>query len=191
MRQAHVSHQLPGRLRIKVPAAKGDREVLEEIKVSLLPEDGITDVDINTTTGSVVIHYEPEFYEGFTARVAEHFRTEQLGTLVLERQSGRSEGIHTIKDVFRSLEDKVKRETHDSVDLKELFPLAIAAYDYFFVKRSRSTPMWLTLILFAFSSYMDLHKADPNRQVIVAVDALRAEVAALRTEIHTHAQLQH
>jgi hypothetical protein len=183
MHQAQVIHQLPGRLRIRLPEAKGDRAFFEEIKISLLPQEGVAEVDVNPTTGSILIRYDPDLQDGFDERLAGHAQSEQLFTLSPKREQEEHGRIHSVEDVFRKLSSEIKRETHDAIDLKEVFPLAIAAYDFFFVKRSRPTPLWMTLLIFAFSSYIDLHRAESHQPVMDSIDALRAEIASLRTEL--------
>ena len=47
----HVAHQVPGRVRMKIPSAKGNPELLEEMKQTLSVIPGIEEVIINPATG--------------------------------------------------------------------------------------------------------------------------------------------
>ena len=62
---AHVRHHLPGRLRLKVPAAKGDPAWFQHLQRTLLGLPGLTQVEINPITGSVLLHYDAERHAEF------------------------------------------------------------------------------------------------------------------------------
>ena len=51
--KAHVAHHTKGRLRIRVPSAKGDPAALQEIARTLSPVMGVSEVIVNETTGVV------------------------------------------------------------------------------------------------------------------------------------------
>ncbi len=53
-------HEVPGRLRIQIPALK--RSPLRAQQVQDLLEDlsGIKSTSVNTVTGSIIIHYDPD-----------------------------------------------------------------------------------------------------------------------------------
>src|SRR6516162_9616867 len=71
-----IAHQVPGRIRMKVPSAKGDPALLEEIQKAFSAIPGIEHVVVNPETGSVVLKYDAErrddFHAGFTHRFNEH-----------------------------------------------------------------------------------------------------------------------
>ncbi len=50
-------HDIPGRLRVKIPQAKGRPDTAQEIEKLLRAIEGIDSTASNTTTGSVVINY--------------------------------------------------------------------------------------------------------------------------------------
>lgn len=50
-------HDIPGRLRVKIPLAKGRPDTAEEIEKLLKAIEGIDSTATNTTTGSVLINY--------------------------------------------------------------------------------------------------------------------------------------
>jgi hypothetical protein len=185
VRQAQIVHSLPGRLRLRFADAKGDAKWLEDLRVSLLPTPGVLQVNVNPTTGSVLLHYDIGL-EDFDERLAEHAGREQLFTLRTDQAVSKAKPKHVVISLLEELREGMLRETGGIVDLKEIFPLAIGLYDLFFVKRSRNTPLWLTLLMFSFSSYIDLHKAEPEEEIVTTLESLRAEIAALRKEIHIH-----
>ncbi len=54
---SYYIHHVPGRLRIKSPVIKNNKFVAEELKKCLSTLYGIATIDINTTTGSLLINY--------------------------------------------------------------------------------------------------------------------------------------
>lgn len=184
--KAQVVHHLPGRLRLKLPHAKGNYELLEEIKLTVSAAEGVTQVDVNPTTGSILIQYDqteqPELHKQLQ-------RAEAQVAFALEIVRISSNGKNgSLESFVKQLRENIKRETGDAVDLKQFFPASIALYDLLFVKRSRPTPLWLTLLMFSFSSYMDLNRIDPQQQIDKSLEALRTEIAALRKEVQSIAK---
>jgi hypothetical protein len=52
-------HHVPGRLRLKVAALRGNKTGAAELEQQLRAIDGVQEVRTSTTTGSIVIHYLP------------------------------------------------------------------------------------------------------------------------------------
>jgi copper chaperone CopZ len=50
-------HNVPGRLRVKSPIIKNNKTVADELKKSLSTLYGVATVDINLTTGSLLVNY--------------------------------------------------------------------------------------------------------------------------------------
>lgn len=57
---SYYIHNVPGRLRLKTPAVKKNKDAADEIKKILSTMNGIATVDINLTTGSILINYNPK-----------------------------------------------------------------------------------------------------------------------------------
>ncbi len=57
---SYYIHNVPGRLRIKSPAIKKNENVANELKMALSTMNGIATVDINLTTGSLLVNYNPK-----------------------------------------------------------------------------------------------------------------------------------
>ncbi len=53
-------HNTPGRLRIKSPIVKRNENVSYEVRKILGATNGIATVDVNLTTGSLLINYNPK-----------------------------------------------------------------------------------------------------------------------------------
>src|SRR6202000_1519392 len=60
-----IAHQVPGRVRMKIPAGKGNPELLEQMKQTLVVIPGIEEVIINPDTGSLGLHYDTDRHDEF------------------------------------------------------------------------------------------------------------------------------
>jgi len=57
---SYYLHHVPGRIRIKSPIVKGKKRVAEEVLSLLKSIAGVGTVDVNITTGSLLISYDPQ-----------------------------------------------------------------------------------------------------------------------------------
>ena len=57
-------HNVPGRVRIKNDILKRNPDSVDEIRKALSTIVGIGTVDINLTTGSILVHYNPKVTNG-------------------------------------------------------------------------------------------------------------------------------
>ena len=57
MPAAHVVHQLPGRLRLRIPQKRKDPAFFDRLKARLAEIEGIERVSVDDLTGSVLIHH--------------------------------------------------------------------------------------------------------------------------------------
>src|SRR5690349_2061875 len=80
---AHVAHHSRGRLRIRVPSAKGNPAALEAIRRSLVNVSGVKKVEVNQSIGSITIHYDPKQHPNFQ----EHLAGENSGQNVVSVQA--------------------------------------------------------------------------------------------------------
>jgi hypothetical protein len=194
--QAHIAHHVPGRLRFRIPDAKGNPERLEQARAALEVLEGVRSVEVNSFTGSVIIEYDPEDYEDFHHEVCRHCIQEDIcnlhshalvSTSVSDRPTAprlgkvddtldkieneakflasRSTSAKVVVDFLRDCDVKVKQITNNGVDMKVLVPLALAAYSIVVMELTAATPMWVTLGLFSFNHFLELHSHDAQSGV--------------------------
>lgn len=53
-------HEVPGRMRIKIPDIKGNRALADELQCFLTDISGVESATANTVTGSVLITHDPD-----------------------------------------------------------------------------------------------------------------------------------
>ncbi len=60
-----IEHQVPGRVRMKIPAGKGNPELLKQISEVFGVIPGVEEIVVNPATGSVVLHYDTDRHDEF------------------------------------------------------------------------------------------------------------------------------
>src|SRR5262249_34472217 len=68
----NVAHQVPGRVRMKVPAAKGNPELLQQLAERCAGTPGSGRIPDNRAPGSVVMHYDAHRHDDFHGRFQDH-----------------------------------------------------------------------------------------------------------------------
>jgi len=171
--RAHVAHSSRGRLRIRVPSAKGNAEALEEIRLALSSVAGVNEVSVNHSIGTVTVEYDPSRHEELhkhltTTDSPQKITLERAPSLsdlsidrIIEKEavflSGHSHMAKALFDMVNRLDQEVKRGTGNAIDLKVIAPLALAVGAFMGLGVTASTPVWLTLGLFSFNHFIDLN----------------------------------
>ncbi len=183
---ANVAHHSRGRLRIKVPSAKGKPAAMEAIRLALENLAGVKDVEINETIGSVTIHYDPRHHADLEQHLASEnsqqdvIRLEaapkleelcEIETMVAREAEFLAQHSHFARTTVNwvdALDRSVKRATNNAVDFKVMAPLALAVAAFVELGIEASTPVWLTLGMFSLNHLIELHShstaGPPNSQ---------------------------
>jgi cation transport ATPase len=57
---SYYLHEVPGRLRIQIPSLKRNSQSAQDVRDLLEGISGVESASVNTFTGSVTVHYDPE-----------------------------------------------------------------------------------------------------------------------------------
>jgi hypothetical protein len=171
--QAELAHHVPGRLRIKIKAARDNLPLLESLRNVFADVPGIDTVVLKPNSGSLVLHYDPALESEMEARFANYrsarveVSRERPGDEVAalaakveaeaEFLAGRSEWAHAVVEFFKDWDREVRAATDNAIDLKIVLALALAVVTFFGVGAAAATPMWVTLVLFALNHFMEQH----------------------------------
>lgn len=166
-----IAHQVPGRIRMKVPSAKENPELLEQIKQTFSVIPGIEDVIVNPATGSIVLHYDIDRHDEFHGKLEHHTgghykppanEIDALATKIEQEAEYLAEHSHTARvvvDFFKDLDNGIKVATGNVVDLKILLAAGIAGFTIFEVGANAATPVWVTLAIFALNHMIQANMA--------------------------------
>jgi hypothetical protein len=171
--KAEVAHHVPGRLRIKVPSARGNVALLESLKQVFAGVSGIDSVIVKQESGSLVLHYDPRL----EAQMEAHFANYQHGRVEVKRErpgdevetiaeqleaeaeflAGHSEWARVAVDFFKQCDQQIRIATDNAIDLKIVLALGLAVATFVGIGVHAATPMWVTLVLFALTHFMEQH----------------------------------
>jgi hypothetical protein len=169
-----IEHQVPGRVRMKIPAGKRNPELLKQITEIFAGIPGIEEIVTNPTTGSVVLHYDvdrhDEFHGSFQPHYEAHAATgghgadtelDKLTKSIEDEAEFLASHSHTarmIVDFIKNIDHEVKRATGNNIDLKIVFAVAIIGLTVFEVGATAATPVWVTLAIFTVNHFIEVHE---------------------------------
>lgn len=183
---AIVLHHVPGRMRLRVPSAKGDANKLDQLRRVLMPLNGVRRVTANASIATMTIDYAPALFAEFPRLLTQYGTERDLltvgGAFTVNVRSPESMTDKSIERFADNVNRKFQTLTGGAVNLKEVFPFSIILYAVLFVDKAVNASQWLSWVQFAFSSYMELHQDEPVAKVGAGVEALRAEMASMHSE---------
>ncbi|MBV8550241.1 MAG: hypothetical protein JOY54_02995 [Acidobacteriaceae bacterium] len=161
-------------MRIRIPTAKDDPDALEEIRESLCSIACVSKVKVNEALGTATIHYDHQCHEEFlkhlTSEAPEQTialkpcptlsdlsKVDEMLAKETEFLAGHSHAAQALLRVVDRLDEGVKRATGNTFDLKVIVPLVLAVGAFTELGVTAATPVWLTLGLFSFNHFIDLH----------------------------------
>jgi hypothetical protein len=173
--KVQIAHQIPGRIRLKVPKVKENPELIEQIKQMFNVIPGIEEVTVNPITGSVVLHYDTDHHDEFHGRLEHHTgghfkppsnEIDALANKIEQEAEYLAEHSHTAKvvvDFFKEFDNGIKIATGNLIDLKIVLAAGIAGFTIFEVGANAATPVWVTLAIFALNHMIQSKIAENDR----------------------------
>jgi hypothetical protein len=163
----HIAHQVPGRLRIKIPAGKGNPELLKQISETFGVIPGIEQITVNPTTGSIVLEYDADRHDEFHGTFQQHFGAHLPSTEidVLTRRiedeaeflAGHSQSARAVVDFVKKVDREIKTATNNTVELKIVCAVGIIGFTFLQVGVTAATPVWVTLAIFTLNHLIEMH----------------------------------
>ena len=176
-RKAQIEHKVRGRIRVKVPSARLSPDLLEFYRKEFLTIPGLLSVKVSPESGSIIFHYDPklesEFEQHFASHANQHLVMVEArpGDEVAKIADGieaeaellaaHSSAARATVDFFKALDRELRLLTDNTIDLKVLVAAGLAAYAFIKVGVEASTPIWVTLALFAFNHFIELQGGRP------------------------------
>jgi hypothetical protein len=168
-----IAHQVPGRVRMKIPSAKGNTELLQQISKTFAVIPGIERVTANPLTGSVVLHYDIDRHREFHDHLRNRYDQgvpppDQIDELAdkIEQEAEflarNSDSARAMVDFCKKLDREIKIATGNAVDLKIVFAVGVVAVTVLEIGATAATPVWVTLAIFAGNHFIEMHAHDPS-----------------------------
>ena len=157
---------------MKIPSAKGNAELLQQISETFGVIPGIEKVTVNPVTGSIVLQYDTDQHDEFHGAFQNHYSRSSAepsppGTEIdkladeIEREAEflaqNSASARAIVNFCKDLDHNIKSATGNNVDLKILLAGGIILVTVFEIGASAATPVWVTLSLFAMNHFIEMH----------------------------------
>jgi Heavy metal associated domain 2 len=177
-----IEHQVPGRVRMKIPAGKGNPELLQQISEVFGVIPGIEEISVNPTTGSVVLHYDTDRHDEFHGNLQQHAAAHGMANGGLhgadteldklansieaeaEFLASHSHSARAVVDFVKKCDREIKLATNNSVDLKIIFAAAIIMFTVFEVGATAATPVWVTLAIFTVNHFIEMHERQLHKE---------------------------
>lgn len=159
-----VTHHLPHRTRLRVPREHRDPETLKKLHTKLKKTEGVSDVEINPRTGSVLIHHDedPAILNNVGNAIDEV--AGELFEAILAAEGIEIPGLsifaHVIRERLSDMDNRLAVATNNVIDLKMLVPVAFFGAGIIQAKRNTGwldqVPAWV-LFYYAYDAYMKFH----------------------------------
>jgi hypothetical protein len=169
-----VAHQVPGRIRMKIPSAKGNPELLEQIKQTFSVLPGIEGIEVNDLTGSVILLYDVDRHDDFHGGFQNHAPpprrppSSEIDTLAQKIQdeaeflAQNSHAARVVVDFFKQVDRQIKESSGNLVDLKIVLAIFVVGFTIFEVGAGAATPVWVTLVIFGLNHFIEMHQHGPQ-----------------------------
>jgi hypothetical protein len=164
-RHARVESDLPGRIRVRLGISGRNKENMQQLHNKIEHQAGISRVDTNSDTGSVMIHYNKKIKSHAELMSILH----DAGIIVkgtaaavgLEvPDTGQTKTSDKVISALTDLDKHLRQLTGRRIDLKLLFPLVLTAIGIRRLLTSglgiAEVPAYL-LLWYAFDSFWKLH----------------------------------
>lgn len=147
--EAHVSHRMSCRLRIKIPSKKGDDFYFSALRRRLTDCPGVAAVSVNPQTGSVLILHDCETNEIFEyAKKNELFLPKRLV------RRPRKTLFNSVADTFQGYNRSLKTLTGGEMDIPSLVFLSLVASGIYQIARGNLVaPAWYTAFYYALGVF--------------------------------------
>jgi Heavy metal associated domain 2 len=194
-----IVHYLPGRVRVKLPRLKGNASLAGEVERTLAALQSVSHVEISTTTGSVLVLYEPRLlasldleavgslmelahtlgltFEDGDMDLLQHWAHGAANGTDTRAEAPTALGNH-ITAFFDNVNAGVTRITGGWGELRTLVPLTLAFLGFrsLLLTANPPFPTWYDYLWFAFSTFVILHEPRATHEADQRLDAHRGSV---------------
>ena len=165
---AHVSHGMARRLRIKIPSKKGDVSYFSTLRERLASCPGIEEIRVNPQTASALISYECD-----RKALVEFARENDL--FLLKRSTRRQKSLFgNVSDTFQSYNQDLRKLTGGEVDIPSLIFLSLLISGIWQIGRGNvAMPAWYTAFYYALGvlTRAQVDEWDGGEDLVVDLDA--------------------
>ncbi len=150
--EAHVTHEIPGRMRIRVASRRGDQGFFSALRDRLAGLDGIESVETNSLTGSVLLCHRLD-RGGLAALAAEN------ALFAIQPSCNPPDPLsEKVVRSFQQIDQQLTSSTGGELDLASIAFLGLLGMGIYEILRGNfMIPAWYTAFWYAFSVAMNAH----------------------------------
>jgi hypothetical protein len=167
--EAYITHVTKGRVRIKIPSRKGDRAFFSVLK-DKLPElseiPGIQQIEMNPTTGSVLVIHQLDLKAGDLTIIAGYLEQMDLFKLGATDSPGTSIS-QNIAGTFQEANQQITDFTRGEVDLQSLGVLGLLGLGLFQISRGQVMIPAISALWYAATLLRDQHDKNDDPKTTV------------------------
>lgn len=141
---AHVVHTLRGRVRLRVPAARGDQTVIDRIGLALANDRSVREVRVSARTGSVLLVHDGDL-DALLGRATRD------GILVVEREMPRAP-MSRILSAIQEADARLASQTQGAMGLGTVTMFAMLAASVYQTRQGHFLPAGMTLLKYALGA---------------------------------------
>jgi hypothetical protein len=156
-----VAHDIPGRLRLRLPVGAPT----EGLEATVAAAPGVTGSTWSPRTRSLLVLYDPRHGDrdaivDAAARVTgleppPEGAAHGVGTALVRPAPGATFGL-AVREMFGEIDQRVQRASRGLVGLRGLFPVALTAWAATEVVRGRAAPLaWSSALWYAHGLFRD------------------------------------
>jgi hypothetical protein len=171
--KARIEHTIPGRIRMKIPAAKTDPAILDAYVSAFSSLPGVAKVTAKAETGSITLHYDEKVEESFADHLHHCCHHNDLhvdrgppedevnrlaGRIAQEAEflADHSPLARGTVDFFKGFDRELKLVSGNTIDMKIFLAGGLAAFTFLEIGAAAATPMWVTLALFGVNHFVEM-----------------------------------
>ncbi len=161
--KAHISHQTKGRLRVKIPSKKGDREYFSALADSLVKHRDISEVRTNPVTGSALILHNSD--KDTIRKFAEEGK---LFNMIDAAVKSHPQISRYLFYGFKGIDNTVRKATGGELDVPSVAFLSLIGLGIYDISRGNfAAPAWYTAFWYALNIFLKA-KPDGGRDIELA-----------------------
>lgn len=137
---ARIAHTAPGRIRLRVPAEKGNVAFFARVSESLRACPAVKEVFVNPLTASILLQHE-----GGLADIEAHARAEDL--FEIHPEPPQPHTLNALHDRLTALDESLRRSSDGRADLRTLGVLVLAGGSLYQLARGDFLPAGGALLM--------------------------------------------
>jgi len=165
--EAHVSHRMSCRLRIKIPSKKGDVSYFSTLRDQLSGGPGVEEISVNPQIGSALV-----FHTCKTRELIEF--AEKNGLFHLKRATRvRRTLFGNVADTFRGYNKNLQKATGGELDIPSLVFLSLIISGVWEIARGNlALPAWYTAFYYALGVFTraQVDELDEGGDLVAGLD---------------------